>query len=145
MNAPKPYILMLEDDGDDRFITESIFKEKGYSVALEFLINSDDVLPYLDGCVADSKLLPGLIILDKNVPASGGMDVLRKLKVHSQYKGIPVVMISGTADEEDIIESYQCGVNSFIAKPFTSEETERTIDTFVHYWFHIVDLPNLSD
>ena len=145
MTAAQPYILLLEDDGNDRFITESIFKEKGYNVALEFLLNSEDVLPYLDGCIRGNKMLPGLIILDKNVPVGEGLDVLRSLKLHTQYRGIPVVMISGTAHEDDIKESYQSGVNSFITKPFTSADTARTIDTFVHYWFHIVDLPNLLD
>ena len=74
MKHTAPYILMLEDDDDDRHITQTFFSERGYNIALEFFINSDDVLPYLEKCLEEDLLLPRLILLDKNVPASGGME-----------------------------------------------------------------------
>jgi CheY-like chemotaxis protein len=144
MKQAGPYILMLEDDSDDRHITQTIFADNGYDVALEFLTNSEEVLPYLDQCRTENKLLPRLILLDKNVPASGGMEVLKNIKSHPVYKTIPVVMISGTAFTHEVNESYKLGVNSFIVKPATHDLTVKTIGNFINYWFGSVELPEIA-
>jgi CheY-like chemotaxis protein len=143
MKNADAYILMLEDDSDDRYITQTVFSEKGYNIPIEFLTNTEYVLPFLQQCIDDSTTLPALILLDKNVPASGGLKVLENIKGHPSFRAIPVVMISGTAYPEDVNESYRLGVNSFIVKPFGSEQTANTIETFVNYWFGISELPTI--
>ncbi len=140
-----PYILMLEDDGDDRHITKTFFSEKGYDVGLEFLADPDAVLPYLERCIHENRLLPRLILLDKNIPPIGGLEILRQIKMNETLKIIPVVMISGSTSQQEIDESYRLGVNSFISKPFNNEDTAKTIDTFVNYWFGTVDLPEVAN
>ena len=144
MKTDNSYILMLEDDTDDQHITETFFAEKGYSIGIEFLSTSDDVLPFLESCLSTGRKLPGLILLDKNVPAGNGMDALRQIKTHDVFRIIPVVMISGTAYPADIREAYQIGVNSFITKPFYHQDTVKTIEGFVSYWFDIAELPENS-
>ena len=136
-----PYILMLEDDSDDRHITQLFFLEKGYNVSLEFLTAAGEVLPYLDKCLTDNLPLPSLILLDKSASFFNGADVLKQIKSHPVLQLIPVVMISGSADQKDINESYRLGASSYITKPFNNELTAKTIDAFVNYWFGTVELP----
>lgn len=95
MKPDQPYILMLEDDEDDRYITQTFFAANNFDVGIEFLSNSDDVLPWLENCIAKDKHSPSLILLDKHAPADGGIEVLKRLKSHPLFKVIPVVMISG--------------------------------------------------
>ena len=87
---------MLEDDSEDRYLTESIFKEIGYNVRLEFLTHGPEVIRHLQQCEEKGGGYPDLILLDKNVPTGSGMEVLKELKTNARYKTIPVVMISGS-------------------------------------------------
>lgn len=141
MNERLPYILMLDDDGDDRYLTAMFFKEQGYRVDLKFLMNTMDVMPFMNRCIKECLQLPSLILLDKNVPSGNGFDVLRELKAHSAFQKIPVVMISGSAHQKEIDESYRLGASSYIVKPMNNELTQRKIGSFVRYWFDTVELP----
>jgi len=136
---PQQYILMIEDDADDRYITETVFMENGYPIRLEFLLNDAEVIEHL-GQYTDENL-PSLIILDKNLPKTNGLELLSKLKAHDRYKYIPIIIVSGSASEKEIVESYLLGANSFIQKPLTNHLTTERINTFVQYWFGVVDLP----
>ena len=131
---------MLDDDHDDRHITESVFAEKGYDVKLEFLDESDKVLTYLEDASIDGTL-PHLILLDLNMPRKNGFEVLKEIKSHFQFRQIPVVIISGTAYHEEVKECYLLGANSFVQKPLTDKLTQKKIETFVDYWFTICELP----
>jgi len=139
MKQDGPYILMLEDDRDDRHITQSFFAESGNNIHIEFLENADDVLPRLEQCGEDE--LPSLILLDKNVASGNSMETLRFIKLHEHFRVIPVVVISGSAFPSEVREAYRLGANSFIAKPFSSGDTAKTIGSFISYWFHTVELP----
>lgn len=144
MSSIGQYILMLEDDDDDRHITETFFAASDFDYGIEFLTNSDEVMPFLESRRSSGQQLPSLILLDKNVPANGGMEVLKNIKSNSLFKIIPVVMISGSPYQSEINESYRLGVNSFIAKPYSSELTAQTIQNFIQYWFSSVQLPETA-
>jgi CheY-like chemotaxis protein len=135
---------MLEDDGDDRYITQAFFVEQGYEVGLEFIVDAFDVMPHLENCLENDTQLPGLIILDRNTPAKSGIEVLREIKTNVDLRHIPVVMISGTAFPAEVAEAYQLGVNSYITKPINHELTVKKIDSCIRYWFETVDLPMLA-
>lgn len=136
-----PYILMMEDDAEDRYITRSFFEEKGYNIGLEFVTHPDGVIGFLDERRKNSGQLPRIILLDKHVPAGDGVDVLQQLKEHPDYKQIPVIIVSGTAAPEDVKRSYELNVSSYIVKPMTDKLTTEKIDAFVQYWFNTVELP----
>lgn len=144
MTQGHPYILMLEDDDDDRYFTQTFFSDRGYDIGLEFLTRADDVVPFLQNCVDQNLNLPRLVLLDKNLPSVSGIEALRQVKQHPLFNFLPVVMISGSMFPKDINESYQLGVNSFIVKPHNSDLTAKTIDSFVNYWFNVVELPEVS-
>ena len=144
-NKKRPYsILMLEDDADDRLITESTFSSKGFNVELIFLVSGKQVMEYLSQCGQGRTYhFPDLVLLDKNIPMHSGLDVLNEIKSHPVYKKIPVVMVSGTAFQQDVDEAYKLGVNSFIQKPGSDKMTIEKISSFVKYWFETVELPEL--
>lgn len=138
-------ILMLEDDADDRHITETSFSANSHYIDLVFLVNGHQVMQYLSDCGPGKRFnFPDLVLLDKNVPMHSGLDVLREIKSHPLYKKIPVVMVSGTAYEQDVTEAYEQGVNSFIQKPANDKLTLEKISSFVNYWFGTVELPVMA-
>jgi CheY-like chemotaxis protein len=139
--AKRRHILMLEDDTEDRYITESVFKEKGYNIQIDFVTHGHEVMGFLDAHYEKNGACPDLVLLDKNVPTGSGMDVLRELKSHPVYSNIPVVMVSGTAFPKEVAESYRLGVNSYIQKPTGNKETFKKIESFINYWFDTVELP----
>lgn len=142
MAKGRPYILMLEDDSDDRYITESFFAEKGYDIQLKFVEQADEVLQYLEECCDSGAALPRLLLLDKTAPGNT-FELLRELKSNRAFCAMPVVMISGSDYAPDIRESYRLGVSSYIVKPSTAGLTAKKIASFVTYWFETVELPEV--
>jgi CheY-like chemotaxis protein len=141
MSQGKHYtILMVEDDDDDRHITQAFFTEKGYDIDVQFLDNSDRIIPYLEDAAMEGTL-PNLILLDLNLPRKNGFEVLKELKTHPQFHLIPVVIVSGTSYPHEVNECYRLGANSFVQKPFTDDLTQKKIETFVDYWFNVTELP----
>ena len=144
MNSDKRFnILMVEDDHDDRHITETFFADKGYNIEVSFLDESDKVITYLEDAAIEGTV-PNLILLDLNLPRKNGYEVLKELKTHSQFHIIPVIIISGTAYPDEVKECYRLGANSFVQKPFTDQRTREKIETFVNYWFHVTELPEVQ-
>lgn len=84
---------------------------------------------------------PHLIILDLNTPRMNGKDVLRKVKTDAALSQIPVVILTTSEAERDIVECYSLGANSFIAKPIDVDQFMRAIHALQSYWFSIVKLP----
>jgi CheY-like chemotaxis protein len=135
---------MLEDDADDRLITETTFSSNGFNIELTFIVNGKQVMEYLSQCGKGGLYhFPDLVLLDKNIPMHNGLDVLKEIKTHPIYRRIPVVMVSGTAFQHDVDEAYKLGVNSFIQKPGNDKMTIQKISSFVKYWFETVELPEL--
>ncbi len=98
-------------------------------------------MDFLSVCERTGTPYPKLIILDKHVPIGSGVEVLKELKVHPVYKKLPIVIVSGTALPYEVAECYALGVNSYITKPSTDALTAKKIESFVNYWFNIVELP----
>jgi CheY-like chemotaxis protein len=131
----KPSVLMIEDDLDDRYITETYFAQNGYTVSLEFFEGHGDVIQYLSGLQHES--LPDLIVLD---PGKRGNDTLQQLKTHDVFREIPVIVLSEVTQRSAVKEAYRLGANSFIQKPATHALTKEKIGTFAKYWFDVVEL-----
>jgi len=141
MLPERRFILMLEDDADDRELTQSIFAENNYDIGIEFLACDDDVVGYLEERNAQRKHLPALILIDKYIRAGESCSILDAIKSDKRFSHIPVVMISGSDLPSDIEECYRLGANSYIVKPSYNDLTVRKIVTFVNYWFQVAELP----
>jgi CheY-like chemotaxis protein len=139
-------ILMAEDDEDDRMMAEKAFRENRIANPLVTVANGADLLDYLrqKGKFADSAMpgRPCLILLDLNMPKMDGREALKLIKADEKLMRIPVVIITTSKAEEDILKSYNTGANSYITKPITFEGLVRVIRTLRDYWLEIVELPN---
>jgi len=138
-------ILLADDDEEDRAMTEEALKESRLANDVRFVADGEELTDYLfrRGAFADPGLapVPGLILLDLNMPKKDGREVLSELKSDPELRKIPIVVLTTSKTEEDIVRSYALGVNSFITKPVTFEGLVEAMTVFTQYWFEIVALP----
>jgi CheY-like chemotaxis protein len=138
-------ILMADDDPDDRMFVQEAFEEARLANELHFVEDGEQLIDYLyrQGQYAnlDSSPLPGLILLDLNMPKKDGREVLKEIKVDPNLRRIPVVILTTSRAEEDILRTYDLGANSFIIKPVTFESLVKLMKILARYWFEIVELP----
>jgi len=138
-------ILMADDDRDDREMTADAFKECRLFNPLRFVVDGEELMDYLkrrnrfNDDVAYP--MPGLILLDLNMPRKDGREALREIKADPTLSEIPVVVLTTSKAEEDIVMSYRDGANSFITKPVTFSALLDVVQTLGKYWLQIVDLP----
>jgi CheY-like chemotaxis protein len=135
-----PVILMLEPDPDDRYITVSVFEEHNYQAHLEFVSNGEGLFAYLDHCRQSGLSYPALVLMNLHTTPQDGREVLKQLKASPDYKHIPVVVLSGSADGRIARECYALGASSFIQKPAPLREIHEKIASFFRYWFETVVL-----
>ena len=138
-------ILMAEDDEDDRLLAQDAFDESRLVNPLFFVNDGEELLDYLYHreryAAAEQFPLPGLILLDLNMPKKDGREALQEIKADANLRQIPIIVLTTSHEEEDIVRSYSLGVSSFITKPVTFEQLVEVIQCIGHYWFEIVALP----
>jgi CheY-like chemotaxis protein len=138
-------ILLADDDEDDRLMTRDALRDARLHNDLRFCIDGVDLLDYLHRrgrwTQPDAAPRPGLILLDLNMPRMDGREALGEIKKDPELRSIPVVVLTTSKAEEDIVRSYDLGVNSFITKPVTFLGLVEVMKVFSRYWMEIVDLP----
>jgi CheY-like chemotaxis protein len=138
-------ILMADDDEDDCLMAKEALEEARIANKILFVRNGEELVDYLyrRGAYSDSDdaPMPGLILLDLNMPKKDGREALREIKSDSRLRHIPVVVLTTSRADEDICRSYDLGVNSFISKPVSFEGLVAVMKTLGKYWFEIVALP----
>jgi CheY-like chemotaxis protein len=138
-------ILAAEDDADDRMLLKDAFDENKLANDLRFVENGEELLQYLNkqGAFAPPAHAPypGLILLDLNMPRMDGREVLHLIKNDQQHRRVPVVVLTTSKAEEDILRSYNLGVSSFITKPVTFKGLIKVVQVLSQYWIEIVELP----
>jgi CheY-like chemotaxis protein len=138
-------ILLAEDDPDDRFLMARAVEQNELSRGIAMVADGEELLDYLfhRGRYADPDQSPRpcLILLDLNMPRKDGREALREIKDSPELRRIPVVILTTSAAEEDIIQSYDLGVNAFITKPATFEDLRQVILSLRRFWFETVRLP----
>ncbi len=146
MSQAKPItILMAEDDPDDRLLTEEAFSEALLANDLRFVEDGEELMDYLyrRGKYADvsNSPHPGLILLDLNMPRKDGREALEEIKADPNLRRIPIVVLTTSKAEEDILRTYDLGVSGFITKPVQFESLVEVVKVLGKYWFEIVELP----
>jgi CheY-like chemotaxis protein len=137
------FILIAEDDADDRFLLQSAFDENGFKDNLQFVENGVEILEYLQSLISapTPKKLPRFILLDLNMPKKDGREVLKELKQHPELKKIPVVIFSTTNNELEMRRCYEMGANSYITKPNSFESLIKTVAALRSYWMQTSSIP----
>lgn len=138
-------ILMADDDADDRLIFEEAVEEAHLVNHVEFAVDGLDLLDRLNCEGKYENLaktsLPDLILLDLNMPRMDGREALERISANPALKGIPVVIMTTSDAEEDIVRTYNLGASGYITKPVTFEGLIETVQGFADYWVNIVKLP----
>ncbi len=138
-------ILMAEDDPDDRLLTREALAESRLRNGLLFVEDGEELLDYLYGrgqyTVPGRAPRPDLILLDLNMPRKDGREALAEIKADPDLRRIPIVVLTTSKAEEDILRTYDLGVSGFITKPATFEGLVEATRAVTTYWFQIVKLP----
>lgn len=142
-------ILLVDDDPGDRELTRRALQEGVLRIDLQIATDGQEALDYLlrRGDYTDplTSPRPDLVLLDLNMPRVNGRQVLERIKGHSGLDHIPVVVLTTSSQEEDILRSYDLGCNSYISKPVNLDCFFKAVAGLRHYWFQLVALPTVRD
>ena len=148
MNPPvRPITLLLaDDDPDDCMLAREALAESRLANHLHVVGDGEELLQFLrhEGQYADrtTSPRPGLILLDLNMPRKDGREALREIKADPNLRSIPVVVLTTSEAEEDIIRTYDLGVSSYISKPVSFDGLVEVMRVLGRYWFEIVEVPD---
>lgn len=143
MTRPPPvHLYIADDDPDDRLLIQDAFLECNGALDLTFFESGDAIVAGLSK-TPDSQL-PQLILLDLNMPGKNGRDVIAELKSNPSLRGIPIVVLTTSRDEEDIATCYDLGANSYIVKPVSYDGLLKITRSLTHYWTETNVLPGQS-
>ena len=146
MSSGEPItILIADDDEEDRILTQEALAGARLANELRFVVDGQELMDYLrrTGHYAEGAdaPVPGIILLDLNMPKLDGREALAEIKADPDLRHIPIVVLTTSSADADIIRSYELGVNSFITKPVTFAGLVEVMQGFSRYWFEIVDIP----
>ncbi|HEX3626386.1 MAG TPA: response regulator [Verrucomicrobiae bacterium] len=138
-------ILLADDDPDDRKLTQDAFMENRLANEFHAVEDGEELMEYLHRQGKYESLrgdpLPGLILLDLNMPRKDGREALKEIKADPDLRRIPIVVLTTSKAEEDIVRTYDLGVNSYVTKPVTFKSLVELIKVLGCYWFEVVQLP----
>lgn len=141
MDYDEVEILLVEDNPTDAELTTRALKRKNLMNKLLWVKNGAEALDFLfatgDYAGRNPDDVPKLILLDLRMPKVDGMQVLHRIKEHETTKKIPVVILTSSREDRDIVESYELGVNSYVSKPVEFEEFIDAVSTLGLYWMLI--------
>ena len=140
----KLVILIADDDADDRMFIEQALRSNDYTSDIRFVEDGEELMEYLtrQGRYATSDApWPNLLILDLNMPRKNGFQALTDIKADNRLRRLPVIVMTTSSAEEDVVKSYNLGVNSFITKPFNFGRLVEMIGAMKTYWLETVKLP----
>ncbi|EKQ52624.1 MAG: response regulator (CheY-like receiver and winged-helix DNA-binding domain containing protein) [Methanobacterium sp. Maddingley MBC34] len=141
MNLDEMEILLVEDNPTDAELTMRALKRKNLANRLVWVKDGAEALDfiYAQGQFQDRDPadLPHLILLDLRMPKVDGLEVLKKIKANERTRKIPVVVLTSSQQDKDVVESYKLGVNSYVSKPVEFDEFIDAVSTLGLYWMLI--------
>lgn len=135
-------LLLVEDNDDDIVLIEEAFAEAKLMNVIFTVRDGEEALAYLrqEGPYTHRRR-PGLVLLDINMPKKNGFEVLQAMKADPLLQSLPVVMLTTSDREEDVVRSYHDGASSYIRKPMTLEQFARVVKGFELYWTLVSRVP----
>lgn len=137
------HLLLIEDNPDDVEFTREAFRDAKVCVNLEVASDGVEALAFLrkEGQYADAPR-PDLVLLDLNLPKKKGLEVLAEMRADEGLKRLPVVILTASSAEEDILKSYDLNANSYITKPVDLAGLTEVVKAIDEFWFTVVRLPS---
>ncbi len=143
LNGAKTTLLLIEDGEADQQLVARALQSAKIKTDLYIVDNGEDGLAFLRGDGKHSgSPRPDLILLDLNLPRIDGKQVLREIRADEKLREIPVVMLTTSSEERDIVESYRLGVNAYITKPMEAHDFMDSVQKLEEFWFDLVLLPS---
>ena len=139
----KKFILLVEDNPDDVQLTKRSFKQNNITNELKVVNDGVEAMEYLtQACTAGgSEVLPTVVLLDLKLPRMDGLEVLRRIRADDRLKRLPVVILTSSKEEQDILKSYDLGANSYIRKPVSFEQFNEAVRQLGLYWLLLNEPP----
>ncbi len=139
-------VLLIEDNPADAELTLRALRKHRLADAVEIARDGAEALDFLfgsgDGAKPRWRGGPRLILLDLKLPKIDGLEVLRRIKLDPATKGIPVVVMTSSQEERDLVESYRLGVNSYVVKPVDFEQFTEAVGQLGLYWLMLNKVPS---
>ncbi|HEX6914414.1 MAG TPA: response regulator [Chitinophagaceae bacterium] len=130
----EPLVLMLEEDPDDRQLTESALLELGFDIPVTYVSDSDELFDHLK-----HRQRPALIMLDYNSTPAPALEILKALKASDEYRSIPAVVLGEGLPAVYVRQCYDHGASSYITKPASVRGTREKIAGFFRYWLNVAE------
>ena len=134
MNERMAEVLLVEDNPDDLELALHAFKQHQISDRIQVARDGEEALQLLFAAADTEGNLPRVVLLDRKLPKIDGLEVLRQLRADPRTRRLPIVMLTASAQEHDVIESYDLGVNSYIVKPVAYKHFSETVRQLGLYW-----------
>ena len=134
-------ILLVEDNPGDVRLTQEAFRHGRLANELVICGDGDAAMKLLRERQAKNEPQPGLVLLDLNLPGRGGLDVLAEIKADTELRLIPVVILTSSAAERDVLQSYERNANAYVTKPIDIDEFLAAIRSLGDFWLAVVQLP----
>ena len=142
MSGKPVEVLLVEDDRSDVDLTKEALDDANISIHLNVVEDGEKAMAYLRRENPYARAArPDLILLDLNLPKKDGREVLRDVKSDPDLKTIPVVILSTSDADNDVIMSYDLGANCFITKPFGFDQVSSVVKSIQNFWLSVVKLP----
>ena len=142
MNVAPIEILLVEDNPNDLELAMHAFRKQHFANTIAVARDGQEALDYLFGGNGRSPgALPKVILLDLKLPRVDGLQVLRQIRAHPTLRHIPVVILTSSREERDVVEGYDLGVNSYIVKPVDFDQFVEAVQTLGLYWLLLNEPP----
>ena len=142
-NESEKKILLVEDNADDELLTLRVFKKNNIKNEVVVARDGAEALEVLLGSATKPPMnpLPTIILLDLKLPKVDGLEVLRLIRTNEKVKTIPIVVLTSSKEEQDVIESYKLGANSYVRKPVEFTEFSDAVSRLGIYWLLLNEPP----
>ncbi len=141
-------LLIADDDPEDRFLLKESLRQNGIVQQLYFVEDGAQALAFLrhEPPFQDVEMFPypGMVLVDLNMPKLSGLEVLKEIRNDPNLAIIPVVVLTTSKQDEDLVRSYGAGANSFISKPMDFSELVKVMGSLKDYWFETATLPKIK-
>ena len=139
-------IMLVEDDRADQKLIRKSLADQKIANDLAIVNSGEEGVDYLNECKQNkAKALPGLILLDLNMPGMGGKEFLKRIKSNDNFKHIPVVILTTSDSDKDILDSYKLQASGYVKKPVTLEEFKSIMRGIEEYWFVLCKQPTTEN